>query len=193
MAVRLLLSAVLISSAVAFSPARAADLVNLSWGEFSLDAESTVKPKTVAVDSGRDGLSLSMELDSLVANADGQKTEASSSFAGEFSIQQPDYVSLPSMRLELSGLIVKTAGSTASLEVTVGGMKKVIAWQEAEALSEPFKASFSGSVPDGKLPTPLPISVLAIVKKAPGGGAVLVSLEKIEIKVGQVSVAGGPQ
>jgi hypothetical protein len=193
MRVRMLLSAGLVLASVFGGPAGAADLVSLDWGEFNLDAESAVKPKTVTVKTGKDQLSLSMELDSLVANADGVKTEASSSFAGQFSIQQPDYVSLPSIRFELRGLIVKTAGSTASLDVSIGSMTKTISWKEDEVLSEPFSASFSGTVPDGQLPSPLPISVLAFVKKAPGGGAVLVSLEKIDVQIGQVNVAGGPK
>ena len=192
MLVRKLLSLGVLLAAFVGAPAGAADLVSLNWGEFNLDSDSAVKPKSVDVKADKDELSLSLELDTLVANADGAKTEASSSFAGQFSIQQPDYVSLPSMHFELRGLIVKTAGSTASLEVTVGNLKKSVVWQDNEVLSEPFTASFSGSVPDGQLPSPLPISVLAFVRKAPGGGAVLVSLEKIDVKIGQVNVAGGP-
>jgi hypothetical protein len=169
--------------------AKAADFVSLEWGEFKIDAESAVKPVSVSVVNGSEELSLAMTLDTLMANADGAKTEGSSSFSGEFLIQQPHYVTLPAVNIELKGHIIKTAGSTASLEVTIGNTKNVLKWDATEAISAPFSKSIISPVTAGQLPAPFPISASAVVSKEPGGGAVFVSLESIEVKIGRVRVA----
>jgi hypothetical protein len=172
------------------APALAADLVSLEWGgEFRLAVDSGVKPKTVSIVGGGNELSLEMALDTLVAGADGGKTEDSSNFSGEFIIRQPRKVSLPSVNMALRGHIIKTAGSTARLDVKIGGAEKVIEWKAEEIASESFVASMSVTLVDGFVPVPLPVSAAAYVSKQPGGGAVLVSLEAIEVKIGQVRVA----
>jgi hypothetical protein len=169
--------------------AKAADFVSLEWGEFKIDAESAVKPVSVSVVNGNEELSLAMTLDKLMANADGAKTEGSSSFSGEFLIQQPHYVTLPAVNIELKGHIIKTAGSTASLAVTIGNTTNVLKWDATEVISAPFTKSIISPVTAGQLPAPFPISASAVVNKDPGGGAVLVSLESIEVKIGRVRVA----
>jgi hypothetical protein len=169
--------------------AKAADFVSLEWGEFKIDAESAVKPVSVSVVNGSAELSLAMTLDKLMANADGAKTEGSSSFSGEFLIQQPHYVTLPAVSIELKGHIIKTVGSTASLEVTIGNSTNILKWDANEAISAPFSKSIISQVTAGQLPAPFPISASAVVNKEPGAGAVLVSLESIEVKIGRVRVA----
>lgn len=168
---------------------KAADFISLEWGEFNIDSESVVKPKTLAFVNGRERLGLTMTLDTLVANADGAKLEASSSMTGDFVIQQPHSLSLPAMVVELSGHIIKTAGSTAHMEVTIGASKKVVDWASADVQSGPFTITMNEAVPNGQLPAPFPISALVLANKDPGGGAVLISLDKIDISLGQVRVA----
>ena len=169
--------------------AYAADFVSLEWGEFKLDAESAVKPTSVSVVNGVEELSMSMALDTLVANADGGKTEDSSGFSGEFLIEQPHYVTLPAINIELKGHIIKTAGSTARLEVTIGDTKNSFEWQTNEVVSAPFSKTITTAITKGQLPAPFPVSAIAFVNKAAGAGAVLVSLESIEVKIGRVRVA----
>jgi hypothetical protein len=169
--------------------ARAADFISLEWGEFKLDPESTVKPKSVSVVNGNQELSFAMALDTLVANADGSKTESSSSFSGEFLIQQPHYVTLPAINIELKGHIIKTAGSTARLEVTIGSNKETIIWSANEVLAAPFSKTITSPITAGTLPVPFPINASAYVNKDAGGGAVLVSLESIEVKIGHMRLA----
>jgi hypothetical protein len=167
----------------------AADFVSLEWGEFNIDSESPVKPKAVTFANGPEKLGLSMTLDTLVANADGATLEDSSSMIGDFVVQQPHHVSLPTMTVELSGHIIKTAGSTAHLEVTIGASKKIVDWTSTEVLSGPFTVTMNEAVPNGQLPAPFPISALVTVSKEAGGGAVLISLDKIDVGIGQVRVA----
>jgi hypothetical protein len=187
--IRRLLGVGLVAVALFSVAARAADFISLEWGEFKLDPESAVKPKSVSVVNGNGELSLSMALDMLVANADGSKTEGSSSFSGEFLIQQPHYVTLPAINIELKGHIIKTAGSTARLEVTIGNTKDTISWSATEVLAAPFSKSITTPIAAGMLPAPFPINASAYVSKDAGGGAVLVSLESIEVKIGHMRVA----
>lgn len=188
--IRNLLCAGVLSSLLIGAPAIAADVVSLEWGgEFRLAVDSAVKPKEVSIASGNNELSLEMALDTLVAGADGSKTEGSSSFSGEFIIRQPHHVSLPSVNIALRGHIIKTAGSTARLDVKIGATEKTIEWKTDEVLSESFVSTLSVSIAEGFVPVPFPVSAVAYVNKQPGGGAVLVSLEAIEVKIGQVRVA----
>jgi hypothetical protein len=183
------LAFVFIGVALMGSVARGADFISLEWGQFNVDSESLVKPKSVSFVNGQDKLGLSMTLDTLVANADGGKLEGSSSMTGDFVVQQPHQLSLPSMTVELRGHIIKTVGSTAHLEVTIGGSKKVVDWTADQVLSGPFTVSMNEAVPNGQLPAPFPISASIVVNKVAGDGAVLVSLENIDVTVGQVHVA----
>ncbi len=188
--IRRLVSVGVLSILLAGAPAIAADVVSLEWaGEFRLAVDSDVKPKDVSIAGGNNELSLEMALDTLVAGADGSKTEGSSSFSGEFIIRQPHQVSLPSVNITLRGHIIKTAGSMARLDVKIGNTEKTIEWKAEEVLSEPFVSSMSVSIVEGFVPVPFPVSAVAYVNKQPGGGAVLISLETIDVKIGQVRVA----
>ncbi len=188
--IRKLLSVGVLSVGLLCVPAVGADFASLQWsGEFRLDAESGVTPKSVDVVNANNELNLGMTLETLVASADGIKMEGSSSFSGEFVIQQPHQASFPSVTVELRGHIIKTAGTTARLEVTIGDIKKTVEWKADQALSEPFLTTISAPIANGIIPTPFPVSAIAFVNKDAGSGAVLVSLEKIDVRIGQTRVA----
>ena len=104
-------------------------------------------------------------------------------------MEQPNYVSLPFMRIQLHGQIVKTEGSSARLEITIGGVQKTIDWPEDKSVAEQFSTTIDAAVPGGELPVPFPVSAVVSVKKPAGSGAVLVSLDKIDVKIGQQRVA----
>jgi hypothetical protein len=184
-----LLSAAFVVVTLLGASAKSADFASLEWGEFRQDAESAVKPKSVSVVNGQEDLSVAMTLDTLVANADGAKTEDSSSFSGEFLIQQPHYVTLPAVDIELKGHIIKTAGSTARLEVTIGNTRETITWAANEVASGAFSKSITSPIAKGQLPAPFPVSAAVFVNKEAGSGAVLVSLESIDVKIGRVRLA----
>jgi hypothetical protein len=193
MVIRTIAAAGLIMSALCAPLAAAADLALLEWGEFNVDAESAIKPVKVDLVAGGRELKLSMSLDKLVATADGGKTEGASSFSGHFLVLQPDYISLPSAVIELQGHIVKTPGSTARIDVTIGSDKKTLEWGADDSRAEAFTTTITTVIADGQLPSPFPISASAFVAKDKGGGAVLVSLERINITIGQIQVANAPQ
>jgi hypothetical protein len=187
--IRVVFSTALMALALLSTTAKAADLVSLEMGEFTIDSESPVKPKSVSVLNGQNQLTFSMQLDALVANADGAKTEASSSMSGSFVVMQPHKQSLPSMTIELRGHIIKTIGSTARLDVTIGNNKKSIEWKADEAAAKTFDIILNEVVANGELPVPFPISALVVVNKTAGAGAVLVSLESIDVNISQLKVA----
>ena len=193
MVIRKIATAGLILFGVCASTVLAADLARLEWGEFNVDAESAIKPLNVDVKAGERDLKLTMSLDKLVANADGGKTEATSSFSGHFVVQQPDYILLPSAVIELKGHIIKTPGSTARIDVTIGAEKKTLEWGADDIRAETFSTTISAVIANGLLPSPFPVSASAFVTKDAGGGAVLVSLESIDVTIGQLQVATAPQ
>jgi hypothetical protein len=188
-----MIRAALISSFIALAltniAANAADMSSLEVGDFNIASESIVKPQSVSVTSGKKQLTLSMTLDALVAHADGVKIEGSSSMEGSFIVQQPHKMSLPSMTVQLRGHIVKTMGSTASLDVTIGTALKTIKWNADEATARPFSITIVEPIPNGELPVVLPVSAIALVSKNAGTGAVLVSLDSIVVNIGAVNVA----
>ncbi len=184
-----LLGVGLVAVALLSVAAKSADFASLEWGEFRQDAESVVKPKSLSVVNGQEELSFAMELDKLVANADGAKTEASSSFSGEFLIQQPHYVTLPAVDIELKGHIIKTAGSTARLDVTIGNTTQTITWTASDVVAAAFTRNITSPIKAGQLPAPFPINASVFVTKDATGGAVLVSLESIDVKIGRVRLA----
>lgn len=187
--VRATLFFVFAALSLSVSAARSADMVSLEMGEFNIASGSIVKPKLVSVANVLKRLSFSMQLDSLVANADGAKTEASSSMEGNFVVQQPHRVLLPTMTVQLRGHIVKTMGSTASLDVTVGMALKTIKWNADEAESKAFDITITQVIPNGELPVILPVSAIALVTKEMGTGAVLISLENIDVNISQLDIA----
>jgi hypothetical protein len=187
--IRVVLSSAVIALTLFSTTAKAADLVSLEMGEFTIDSESPVKPKSISVTNGSNQLTFSMQLDTLVANADGAKTEASSSMTGNFVVMQPHKQSLPAMTIQLRGHIIKTVGSTARLDLTIGNNKKTIEWKADEVAAKTFDITLNEVVANGELPVPFPISAFAVVNKTAGAGAVLVSLESIDVNISQLKVA----
>jgi hypothetical protein len=187
--VRVALGWLFIVSAVFATGVNAADLSSLEMGNFNIKTDSIVKPESVAIKNNLKNLTVSMRLDSLVANADGQKTEGSSSMEGNFVVQQPQKVSLPFMTVQLRGHIVKTKGSTASLDITIGSALKTIKWNADEVAAKAFDITITEAIPNGELPVLLPVSAIALVNKEAGAGAVLVSLESIDVTFTPLNVA----
>jgi hypothetical protein len=169
--------------------ALAADLGSLDWGDFRLAMDGGAKPKDVSAGTANNELTLSMTLDKLVANADGEKTEASASMEGEFVVGQPRTIALNSMKVELQGLIVKTPGTIAELTVKIGGMDKTFRWKADEVKSGRFMEQMTVSIPNGELPVPFPVSAIATVSRSKEAGAVLLSLDQIKVTIGQNRVA----
>jgi hypothetical protein len=184
-----LLAAGLLFAACFDVSVQSADLASLDWGKLTVEADSSIKPKSWDAKTASNSMSLSMTFDSLTAKADGNINDASSDFSGYFTVQQPRSVSMPTMQIELKGNIVKTAGSTASLDVKIGGQSQLIEWKEEEEVAGPFLKTINASIAGGQLPNPFAISVTANAKKQPDKGAAVISLESIEIRAGSSKVA----
>ena len=164
--------------------ARAADISMLQATEFLPSIDSPTVPKAAKVVTNDTEINLSMDLDSLVANADGPKTEDSASMQGDMIVEQPGFVSLPVMVITVSGHIIKTAHSTARIDLQVGAASRRFFWGSDDVQSGRYSFTITETVADGKVPPLFPVTVLAFVTKDPGDGAVLVSLEKIQVKLG---------
>ncbi len=187
--IRVALSSLFFVFALFGTVVSAADTSSLEMGDFNIDTDSVVKPESVAINNSSKKLTFSMHLDSLVANADGKKTEGSSSMEGNFVVQQPQKISLPTMTVQLRGHIIKTVGSTASLDITIGTALNTIKWNADEVLAKAFDITVNEAIPNGELPVLLPVSAIALVNKNAGGGAVLVSLESIDVTFTPINVA----
>jgi hypothetical protein len=158
-------------------PARASDL------EQDLASRpASAEPITTAID-------MSWVLDPLVANADGAKTEDSASVEGNLIVVEPGQVTAPGMIIELTGHLVKTPHTTARIDVQVGSTRRTISWRPDDVQAGKFKIELNATMPEGELPAYLPVSALAFVTNERKGGAVMVSLEKILVRVGQVALA----
>ncbi len=166
-----------------------ADLVSLEMGEFVTSSESEIAPKSVSIDSKREALHFSMKLDSLAATADGSKTEGSSTFSGNFTVMQPYNVLLPVATIELKGHIIKTAASSASLDIIVGDAKERIVWDENDVVAGPFVKTLNVVIANGVVPVVFPVSASLMVTKSTGSGAIFVSLDSIDVQIGSQRVA----
>jgi hypothetical protein len=134
-------------------------------------------------------IDLAWVLDPLVANADGGKKEDSASIQGNVVVPEPGYISAPYMVLELNGHIVKTADTTVRLDVKISGKNYTTSWPAEDVQAGRFKVILNASVPEGELPEYFKVSAIAFVTNASKRGAAMVSLEKLNIRVGKVSVA----
>jgi hypothetical protein len=166
-----------------------ADLASLEMGEFVTSSDSEITPKSVSIDSKREALHFSMKLDSLAATADGSKMEGSSTFSGNFTVMQPYNVSLPVAKIELKGHIVKTAASTARLDIIVGDAKEKIIWDENEVAAGVFDKTLNVVIANGVVPVVFPVSATLLVTKSPGSGAIFISLDSIDVEIGPQRVA----
>lgn len=187
--IRALLCSLMVAVLSFSTDATSADLSSLEIGNFNAGFQSAVKPKSVTVKNGPKQLSFALKLNALVANADGSKTENSAGMNGSFVVVQPSNLPLSSMTIELQGHIVKTAGSTATLDITIGGVLKTITWGPDDVVSKVFNIKLNEPIPNGVVPVILPVSAIALVTKNADEGAVLVSLESIKVNLGQLTLA----
>ncbi len=164
--------------------AHAADVAGLDWnGEFLVATESALAPKSVMVGRTADALTFDLEMDSLQANADAAKLEDSSAFSGQLVILKPSQVKRPTITAKIFGHVIKTAGTTARIDVVIGNQSKKIEWNAAAVLSGTFEESIVVTAPDRNLVEPLAVSAIVLVNRPADGGAIAVTIEKITVAV----------
>ncbi len=132
---------------------------------------------------------LAWVLDPLVANADGLKAESSASAEANLIVEEPGYVSSPEMTIELNGHIVKSVQTTARIDVRIGSENRSVTWNAEDVQAGVFKIMLKVAAPAGKLPPYIPVSAIAFVTNDGRDGAVMVSLEKIVVRVTKVLLA----
>jgi hypothetical protein len=145
-------------------------------------------PQAVMVPKAKE-IDLQWFLDPLVANADGRKKEGSASAEANLIVLEPGVVSAPYMTIELSGHVVKTFDTTARIDVKVGGQTRSVTWSEDDIKAGRFNTAFKAPMAEGELPAYFPVSAIAFVTNPKKSGAVMVSLEKITVRVGNVLLA----
>ena len=178
------LSLILLFLGVQCVPNLAADVSVLRASDYIPADDSLNVPKVAKVDIGEKEIDLSMELDSFSANADGDKNEGSASTQGQMIVAQPIDLRLPSLTITVSGHVVKTLDSTARLDLKAGPISHSFFWGPQDVNSGQFELSFSEVMPKGKVPSVFPVSALAFVTKTTPGSVVLISVEKIHVKLG---------
>lgn len=134
-------------------------------------------------------IEMSWVLDPLMAHADGGKREGSASATANLVVTEPGFASASYMTIELNGHVVKTAHTTARIDVRIGGKSHTIEWPADDVQSGRFNRTFKATLPEGKLPPYFPVSAIALVTRERDGGAVLVTLEKIVVRVGNIVLA----
>lgn len=134
-------------------------------------------------------ISLTWVLDPLVANADNAKKEGSASAEANLVVTEPGQTISTEVQVELSGHVVKTAQTTARIDVRVDGTNHSFSWPADEVKAGRFTKSFKTKLSGAKLPAYIPVSAIALVTKDGTTGAVLVSLEKIVLRIGSTAVA----
>jgi hypothetical protein len=199
---------------VYFSPfVLAADLPSIHDKKFSQHSNATNKPKkhpaklplaiaastqdpsllTVTKEAslppGNDKIDMSWVLDPLVANADGGKHEDSASVEGNLVVVEPDFVAASQVTIELSGHIVKTVDTTARIDVVIGTAHRSLTWKVDDVQAGRFNFEFDATLPAGKLPDYIPVSALAFVTREKSAGAVMISLEKVSVRMGRLNLA----
>jgi hypothetical protein len=153
----------------------------------NMKAAAEVQQAVIAPTSNE--MELSWVLDPLVAHADGGKREGSASAEASLVVTEPGFASAAYMTLELNGHVVKTARTTARIDVQIGGKSHTVEWTSDDVLSGRFNRTFKAPLPEGKLPPYFPVSAIAFVTREREGGAVLVTLEKIVVRVGNIVLA----
>jgi hypothetical protein len=169
----------------------AADLPSLSWGEFTRTDDDPAKAE-MSPKADRQRLDVTMKLTGFEANADGDKLEGSANFIGQFLVSQPKKVELDQVRAKVAGLIVKTAGTTARIDITIGGATQSIEWAASDVKAERFETEIMGELPNGRITAPFPVSAIALVKREAGAGSVLVTVDTITIEVSKPLVSDLP-
>ncbi len=134
-------------------------------------------------------IDLSWVLDPLVANADGGKKEDSAAIQGNLVVPEPGYISAPYMQIVLNGHIVKTADTTVRLDIKIDGKNHTTSWPADDIQAGKFTITLNAEISEGKLPAYFPVSAIAFVTNSSKRGAAMVSLEKINIRIGKERVA----
>jgi hypothetical protein len=162
---------------------QAADVAGLSWGQFITGDTSDAPPPALELSTSQGKLNATIKVGGLSANVDGDKTDASDTFSGQFLLTQPKRSDLSSLRATIGGLIVKTAGSSARIDVRFGDIKKTIEWLDTDVKAERFETEVTAVIPGGRIPVPFPVEAILLVKKPAGSGAVLLTVDSIKIEL----------
>lgn len=149
------------------------------------DEVAVVSPELPEVEVGGE-LDMAWILDPLVAHADGPKREGSASIAGNLVVVEPGYVTSPYMVIELNGHIIKTPQTTVRIDVQIGKTTRSVSWKSDDVQAGRFNVELTAPMQAGKLPGYFPVSAIAFVTREAKGGAAMVSLEKIRVRVGKV-------
>jgi hypothetical protein len=157
--------------------------------EDSQVVSSKDKIEPIVIEPKANEINMLWLLDPLIASADGQKKEGSSSVESTLVVVEPGYLSLPYMVIELTGHIIKTANTTARLDVHIGDVYRTASWKPEEVKSGKFKIELKAPMQEGKLPTNFLVSAVAIVTKDAKDGVVMVSLERVLVRLGKVRTA----
>ena len=153
----------------------------------------TTPAKPILAAPKSDSINLSWTLDPLVANADGGKDEGSASTSGNLIIEKPGQKFGPQLTIELIGHVVKTTESVVRIDVQIGSVKRTVTWNADVAKSGSFKIVLDEKLPAGALPETLPASALAFVTKTGDGHAAMISLEKINLRMEKLRLAGSEE
>ena len=145
--------------------------------------------RPIEVEPTGNSVDMSWVLKPLVATSDGPKKEGSASQVAHIVVTEPGYVSDPGMTIELSGHIVKTAGTTARIDIQIGKIRRVVLWKSEDVQAGKFKLSLDETMPTGRLPPYFSVSALVFVTKEGKTGAAMISLEKVVVRVGKVRLA----
>jgi hypothetical protein len=153
------------------------------------DFKAAIETQQAVVAPKSNEMELAWVLDPLVAHADGGKREGSASAEANLVVTQAGFASSPNMTIELYGHVVKTAHTTARIDVRVGGKSHTVEWSSDDVQAGRFNRTFKTTLSEGKLPPYIPVAAIAFVTRQSEGGAVLVTLEKIVVRVGNVVLA----
>jgi hypothetical protein len=166
-----------------FSTSYSADMTGLSWGNFVAADNNEAEVTADASGSSARELAVTLQLNGFAANADAAKTEASATFSGQFLVTQPKHADLNTMRITVGGLIIKTSGTTARVDITVGSATVRQDWATDVVRSERYVAVFNSAIVGGRLPSPLPVNLNGFVQRGGEGGAVLVTVDSVKLEI----------
>jgi hypothetical protein len=167
----------------------AADVASLQIGDFTAISDGLATTESKFGSSDDKEQQLFLKINGFEVAANGKQTEAYSNFSGQFEVAQPESAPVKQMLIDVSGLVIKTPGSTAQIELKIGGVTKVVSWAETENVAQVFNETISADLPNGRLPAPFPVEAVATVKRPADGGSVLVSLKEIKVRMGGLATA----
>jgi hypothetical protein len=176
---------------VAFSASIAwsADMASLTVGSFTPLSDGQVTAEAALVTEEGRNPSLAVSISDFEVGTTSGLSEVSGNFSGYFELAQPASMPIKVMEIVIDGTIIKEAGASAMIDVKVGGASKSITWPDADTVAQPFTQTVSIELPNGRLPSPFPLEATAFVKKSSSGGAAMVSLKSIKVKLAEVTTA----